>query len=294
MEHGASACQPAYSSPRHILPAGACDSHLHVLGPRLRFPYAAAGRYVPAADVPIEACLDMHDEVGIARAVLVQSSSYGTDNRAMLDALRRYPGRLRGVAVVAPDISPKCLRDMHELGVRGLRFKQFPAEQGHRAVADLQALARLAGPMRELGWHAQLWIDPEVLLLSEPMLRGLDLPLVFDHLGQPRIGDGVQAPAFQTLLGLLGDGIAWIKLSAVYRFAGIEADRGNRCFPFHDALLRANPGHAVWGSDWPHVQMAGPPPDVGRLLDLLAGWTDADTWRGILVDNPATLYGFED
>jgi predicted TIM-barrel fold metal-dependent hydrolase len=253
----------------------------------------AGGRYIPATDVPLEDCLAMHDELGIARGVLVQSSSYATDNRAMLDALRRYPKRLRGVAVVSPEISADELLAMHDVGVRGLRFKQFPAEAGHRAAADLRALERLAGPMRELGWHAQLWTDPAVMLEAEPMLRGLGLPLVFDHLGQPRIEQGIQAPAFQALLGLLADGIAWIKLSAVYRFASVDPGRDNPCFPFHDALLRANPRQAVWASDWPHAQMAGQAPDAGALLDLLTAWTDDESRRRILVDNPAQLYGFE-
>jgi predicted TIM-barrel fold metal-dependent hydrolase len=282
-----------YSAPRTALPPDACDCHLHVLGPRTRFPYVPGGRYIPAADVPLEDCLAMHDELGITRAVLVQSSSYGTDNRAMLDALARYPARLRGIGVVAPDIAVHELQAMHELGVRGLRFKQFPAAAGHRAVADLDALERLAGPMRELGWHAQLWTDPTVLPQAEPMLRRLGLPLVFDHMGQPRIDRGVGDPAFQVLLGLLADGVGWIKLSAVYRAGSIDPSRAHPGFPFHDALLRANPQHALWGSDWPHPHTEGPAPDAGALLDILTAWTDDTSRRRILVDNPAQLYGFD-
>jgi predicted TIM-barrel fold metal-dependent hydrolase len=293
MGHSVSSPTLIYSAPREPLPAGACDCHLHVLGPRDAFPYVPGGRYIPASDVPLEDCLAMHDELGIARATLVQSSSYATDNRAMLDALQRYPQRLRGVAVVSPEISMDELVSMHRLGVRGLRFKQFPAAAGHRAAADLTALQRLAGPMRELGWHAQLWTTPTALLEAEPMLRSLKLPLVFDHLGQPDIEQGIQSAPFQALLRLLADGIGWIKLSGVYRCAAVDVARDNPCFPVHDALLRANPEHAVWGSDWPHVQFAGPVPDAGALLDLLSAWTDTATRQRILVDNPTRLYGFE-
>lgn len=292
MGHSLSSPELVYGAPLQAVPPGACDCHVHVLGPRARFPYAAGGRYTPPADVPLEDLLAMHGELGMTRAVLVQSSSYVIDNSAMLDALAREPRRLRGVGVVSPDISMQELRAMHELGVRGLRFKQFPAAAGHREAAGLDALERLAGPMRDLGWHAQLWTDPTVFQSAEPMLRRLGLPLVFDHMGQPRIERGIADPPFQALLGLLADGIAWVKLSAVYRVAPVDTVRDNPCFPFHDALVRANPEHAVWASDWPHAQMKGNPPNAGALLDVLSAWTDAGTRRRILVDNPAQLYGY--
>ena len=41
----------------------------------------------------------MHTILGIARAVLVQPTIYGTDHRALLDALRDRP-QYRGVAIV--------------------------------------------------------------------------------------------------------------------------------------------------------------------------------------------------
>ena len=42
--------------------------------------------------------------LGIERAVLVQPSIYGQDNRAMLDALREGGGNFRGVVVPRPDL----------------------------------------------------------------------------------------------------------------------------------------------------------------------------------------------
>jgi predicted TIM-barrel fold metal-dependent hydrolase len=293
MGHSVSSPGLVYHAPRNATPPGACDCHVHVLGPRDRFPYVTGGRYVPPLDVPLDDLLAMHDELGIGRAVLVQSSSYGADHRAMLDGLQRHPARLRGVGVMPAETGMAELRAMHEAGVRGLRFKQFPEAAGHRAFSGLHALERLAGPMRELGWHAQLWTDPAVLPQAEPLLRRLGLPLVFDHMGQPRMDRGTDDPAFQVLLGLLADGIAWVKLSAVYRFGGADDGRASPCFPFHDALLRANPEHALWGSDWPHPHLAGPAPDAGALLDTLASWTDEAARRRILVDNPAHLYGFD-
>jgi predicted TIM-barrel fold metal-dependent hydrolase len=53
----------------------------------------------------------------------------------------------------------------------------------------------------------------------------------------------------------------------------------------------------VWGTDWPHPSATAgekPVPDDARLLDLLEAWAPSPALRArILVDNPATLYGFQ-
>jgi D-galactarolactone isomerase len=51
----------------------------------------------------------------------------------------------------------------------------------------------------------------------------------------------------------------------------------------------------VWGSDWPHptVKEIANKPDDAVLFYLPAdGAPDERTLRKVLVDNPATLYGF--
>ena len=62
--------------------------------------------------------------LGIDRAVLVQPSVYGTDNRAMLAALKSNPKKFRGVAVIPnnpQEISDQYLQELHATGVRGVR-----------------------------------------------------------------------------------------------------------------------------------------------------------------------------
>jgi predicted TIM-barrel fold metal-dependent hydrolase len=50
----------------------------------------------------------------------------------------------------------------------------------------------------------------------------------------------------------------------------------------------------VWASDWPHpTQKENEKANDAVLFDLLTEWApDEATRRRILVDNPATLYGF--
>jgi predicted TIM-barrel fold metal-dependent hydrolase len=143
--------------PKVPSPARACDTHAHVFGPADRFPYADDRSYTPP-DAPLEKYLRMLDTVGFARGVLVQGSAHGRDNAAMLDALARQPGRLRGVAVADADVAPAELRRWHAGGVRGLRFNHFfrGGSLHYRGGVPLDAAKALAPVTAEFGWHLQL------------------------------------------------------------------------------------------------------------------------------------------
>jgi 2-pyrone-4,6-dicarboxylate lactonase len=279
--------------PRFPPPPDACDTHAHVFGPAARFPYAADRSYTPP-DVPLTKYVGMLDTVGFARGVLVQASAHGRDNSAMLDALARRRGRLRGVAVADATVTPAELRRWHEIGVRGLRFNHFfrGGSLHYRGGVPLDAAKALAPMMAELGWHLQLWIDVKDLPDTIPTLRQLGRPVVVDHMGRVEATAGTETPGFQSLLRYVGDGECWVKVSGAHRLSQRAPDYED-ARPFHEALVRANPERLVWGSDWPHPRMEGEMPDAGHLFELFHAWTpDAATRRRILVANPAALYGF--
>jgi predicted TIM-barrel fold metal-dependent hydrolase len=290
------ACLPPreVTPPKVPLPAGACDTHAHVFGPADRFPYAADRSYTPP-DAPLAKYLGMLDALGFARGVLVQGSAHGRDNSAMLDALRRTPDRLRGVAVADANVSARDLRAWNDNGVRALRFNHFfrDGQLHYRGGVPLTEAEKLAPLMAELRWHLQLWIDVKDLPDALPTLRSLGLPVVIDHMGRTDAGAGTETRGFQCLLRWVGEGGCWVKLSGAHRLSRRWPDYPD-ARPFHEALMRANPERLVWGTDWPHPRMeADEMPDAGHLLDLLHAWTpDEATRRRILVDNPARLYGF--
>ena len=87
----------APSRPRRALPEGAWDTHFHVLGPQARFPYSKTRKYTPP-DAPLDACLRMHDSLGIARGLVVHANTHGFDNAVDLDAVARSGGRYLAVA----------------------------------------------------------------------------------------------------------------------------------------------------------------------------------------------------
>ena len=291
------ACPPPREASRPAIapPPKACDTHAHVFGPASRFPYADDRSYTPP-DAPLAKYLGMLATLGLARGVLVQGSAHGRDNAAMLDALARHPGGLRGVAVADADTPAAELRRWAALGVRGLRFNHFfrGGALHYRGGVPLSAARALAPLMAELGWHLQLWIDVKDLPDTIPTLTSLGLPVVIDHMGRTDARAGTSSPGFQSLLRLVGDGGCWVKLSGAHRLS-MQAPDYPDVRLFHEALLRANPDRLIWGTDWPHPRIEGDMPDAGRLLDLFQQWTpDQETRRRILAANPARLYGFPD
>ena len=281
------------SAPKIPLPRGACDTHAHVFGPAVRFPYADDRSYTPP-DAPLAKYLRMLDTLGFARGVLVQGSAHGRDNSAMLDALAHQPDRLRAVAVADETVPAAELRRWAALGVRGLRFNHFfrDGQLHYRGGVTLEAARKLAPVMQELGWHLQLWIDVKDLPETIPILKSIGAPAVIDHMGRGDARAGTGTPGFQSLLRLVGEGGCWVKLSGAHRISRHPPDYPD-AQPFCEALVRANPEQLVWGGDWPHPRMEDEMPDVGHLLDLFQQWTPDDaTRRRILVTNPARLYGF--
>ena len=275
------------SSPRHPVPPGACDAHAHVLGPYSSFPLAEDRTY-ESPELPVTEYLRMLDAIGFTRGVVVTASAYGTDNGAMLQALRASPSRLRGVAVVDARTPSAALVAMNSVGVRGARFARFP---GFSGTVDLDELDRIAPQLREMGWHAQIWTLLGRFVPIANRLLGHRLPLVLDHMAFIDVRKGIADAGFQAVLRLLGEGRVWVKLIA-YRLSRGVADYED-VRPFHDALVAANPDQLVWGSDWPHVHMTSGMPDDGYLVDLFEGWVpDALRRQKILVDNPRRLYGF--
>jgi len=271
---------------RFIVPKGAVDTHAHVVGLPPETILAPDRGYT--APVATEAqYLHMLDATGMARGVLVQISIHGTDNSFMLKTLRAHPERLRGVAVVERDITGQDCEELAEAGIVGLRINAM--FNGGRNFVDIE---RYGAICRAMGWHLQLFMDAALLADYGTALAGLGVPLIFDHMGHRPAKNGVKDAGFQNLLAMVRDG-AWVKLSGAYRVTG-------EGFPYADttpmarALVAAAPDRCVWGSDWPNVSNWAHMPNVGDLLDLLADWVpDEATRNRILVDNPASFYGFD-
>jgi predicted TIM-barrel fold metal-dependent hydrolase len=257
-----------------------------VFGPQTRFPYLPQAAYIPPDALP-EHYARMLATVGCQRAVLVQPSIYGTDNRCLVAALTSGAGAFRGVAVVAEDVPGAEIEALHRAGARGVRINVAAGTAG----LGLEQAPRLATRLQPLGWHLEFHVQIGRTPEFEPRIAGLPVPCVIDHFGQVRADGGRAAPDFQALLRLARLSHVWLKLTGPYRISR-QWPRYADVASLAQALAAAAPDRCLWGTDWPHTGAAYVPND-GDLGDALADWLpDPALRRKILVDNPARLYGF--
>tara|TARA_R110002126_G_scaffold7828_38_gene37952 strand:- start:4897 stop:5778 length:882 start_codon:yes stop_codon:yes gene_type:complete len=277
------------SPPKLKAPAGACDTHIHIVGPFDKYPLAEERGYTP----PVSALADFElfqSTLGIDRAVIVHPSCYGTALDITIDALTHLGDRARGIAVVDPSITDADLDRLDEIGFRGLRFTTLL-----KGGADVGGIAAMAKRIARLGWHIQMFIDAQNQLDDLlPALRELPVNLVIDHMGHFQPDAGIDHPSFRKMLGLVEDGRCWVKLSGAYR-ASNDAPAWSDMTAYAKALIATRPDRMVWATDWPHVMLWDKPvPEGAGLLDWALSWdVDDATMKQILVDNPAALYGFD-
>lgn len=275
-------------SPRLEAPPNACDCHMHIYDPA-RFRMAPSPRVAPT-DAAVPQYRLLQKRIGTTRVVIVTPRNYATLNDVTLDAISQLGGSARGVAVLHPTVTAAELKQLHDRGVRGIRFSLTdPAT----AVVRLEMVEPLAKRVADLGWHVQFNVDGQQIVEWADLLRRLPTQLVFDHMGHPPLPAGIKHPSHAIIRGLIDRDRAWVKLSGAYSNTRVGP-------PYPDAtriaqaFVKAAPERLVWGSDWPHP--SEPPdrkPNDALLFDLLSEWApDEATRHRILVDNPVALYGF--
>jgi D-galactarolactone isomerase len=271
-------------TPRLKAPPGACDCHMHVYEDRV--PLAPTATFKPP-HAPASAYRQVQAALGLSRVVLVQPSGYAFDNSLLLSAMAELGPGTRGVAVVGPSVTDAELERLTRAGVRGIRY--FMLKGG---VLPWDTLELMAARVKGFGWHVQLQLDGRDLPKHIDVVRRLPGQLVIDHNGKFLEPVPITDPSFLMLLRLLDSGRCWIKLSAPYETSKVGGPGYEDVSRMARAFARVNPERCLWASNWPHPNTY-PQPSSAAMLDLLLGWVDDEATRNrILVDNPATLYGF--
>ncbi len=290
------------------LPDDACDCHVHVVGPIVEYPMLEARQYT-AGPAPLHDLKTHISAVGLGRAVIVQPSFYGADNRLMLDCLKQMAGAGRGIAVVDEAISDEALLALHQGGVRGLRLNVesspgLQVERGHHPLPRALAYwAERLAPLAHLGWHVQVFAAIDLIVQCAPLIRTLPYDLVLDHFAMAPSPPRVDDPRMSALLSLLESGKIWVKLSAPYRPPVAGVRREEDFVQLAQRFLNTNPQRIVWGSDWPHTQReAGKTPletsayrqiASDALLEQIHHWIPSEALlRQVMVTNPEELYDF--
>jgi 2-pyrone-4,6-dicarboxylate lactonase len=279
---------PNLRTPKFKMPAQACDAHCHVFGPADIFSYAPDRTYTPP-DAPKQALATLHKTLGISRAVIVQASCHGTDNTATLDAIASSGGRYRGVAIVDDGFDDAQAEMLHRGGIRGVRFN-FVKHLG--GVPDLDVFRRVVGRIRPLGWHLVVHMDAGDLIEHYDMLKALPVPFIVDHMGRVQAKAGLDQPPFKALLNLMELENAWVKVCGSERVS-TAGPPFTDAVPFAAALVEKAPDRVLWGTDWPHPNIAKYMPNDADLIDLIPLFApDEALQHRLLVKNPERLYDF--
>ena len=297
----AKASQPS-TAVNFSVPPNACDTHTHIFGDPVKFPFWSGRVYTPESALPAEMAA-LHRALHLQRVVIVTPSIYGTDNSATIYGMKVYGKGARGVAVIGDKTSEADLDSMARAGFKGIRINLTTAGQDNGGLARTRFQAAVER-VKSRHWHIQMYVSPAVIAAIKDLVMSSPVPVVFDHFGGIDTVHGLAQPGFPDLIELVRSGKAYVKISGAYR-ASMTAPDYPDLAPFAKALLAANADRIVWGTDWPHPN-SNPPPgraatelnpvyqiDDGRLMNLLPVWApDPAVREKILVDNPARLYEY--
>ena len=259
--------------PRFTLPARACDAHFHVFEPG--FPHVPDPLYT-FPDGTLEQYLRMterarHRADGAGPADLLRHRQPAARPRCSAASARAA----RGVVRIEEDTSDADLDRYHDARCPGDPARPVrPRDPGRPRTSSATCGGWRPGP-RPRGWHLQFYTPGTVVRDLLPFLADLEDPFVIDHMGYMLEADGLTQADFDRLLGVLGQGSCWIKLSGPYRIA--KSRPLSSVGPLGRALVSTRPDRLIWGSDWPHLPDGQR--DTGELLNLLADWAPDEADR---------------
>jgi len=286
--------------PNFDVPVGACDCHVHVVGPQAKYPMAADRVYTPPESGVPE--LRTHlKKLHLSRVVLIQPSFYGTDNTFHLLAAQEMGNVARVVIVIDETTTDQEIAKMIKMGARGVRMNLSTSNIFDPDVAQKQMLA-LAQRIRDFKLHIQVYSSAPVIAALSRTIQNLPVPVVLDHFASIK-AEGFQKQAeLPAVLDLIKSGNVYIKLSGIYRISKAAPDY-SEVKDLAQLFVDTNPDRMVWASDWPHTNtIPGVTPtqitpyrvvDDARILNLLPEWVpDGKNLIKVLVSNPERLYDF--
>ncbi len=283
---------PNPSLPKFTPPPGAVDAHCHVFGPGAEFPFAPERKYTPC-DASKDKLFALRDHLGFSRNVIVQATCHGADNRALVDAIAHSNGMARGVGSVKPDVTDEELNDLHEAGIRGVRFNFVK-----RLVDALPKgpLMEIADRIKPLGWHIVIYFESQELPELYDFFTSLPTTVVVDHMGCPDVTRPVEGREFSLFQKLLRENENfWSKVSCPERLSVEGPPSYSDVVPFARQIVKEFPDRVLWGTDWPHPNLKSHMPDDAWLADVIPYIAPTEELQHkLLIDNPMRLYWLEE
>ena len=282
------------------VPMGACDCHVHVIGPQSQYPMVSDRVYTPP-ECGVDQLKIYLKQLKLTRVVLIQPSFYGRDNTYQLLATQEIGSTARAVIVIDDKTSDRELAQMVSMGAQGVRMNLSTSGVLDPEIACRQ-LIQLAERIQDFSLHIQIYSSPQIFAGIAKIIYTLPVPVVFDHFAS------IQAAGFQAsrelpvIMDLLKSGQIYIKLSGVYRISSANPDYAE-VKDLAQRYVETNPDRILWASDWPHTNtLPGIPAsqitpyrtvDDKKVLQLLPQWIpDRHNLLKVLVSNPERLYRF--
>jgi predicted TIM-barrel fold metal-dependent hydrolase len=277
--------------PKLRLPEGTVDTHVHIF--EKEFPLYDGRGYNPPEST-LEDLRHLHLILGIDRVVFTQPSVYGIDNSAILRGMnelnKETESRARGVCAIKMDASEQFLSDLHDQGIRGVRLN---LDNKGGMPLELKDISQLEDKIKTFGWHVEYLFPGKDIEELAPVLAASSVPIMIGHFAYQSASSGIKAPGFQVLLNLVKDGNTWVKISGANRVSATDLPPYDDVKPMAQALIEANDGNIVWGTDWPHPNKYKVNPNDGDLVNAVGDWIqDASLMKKIMVTNPENFYSF--
>ena len=288
------AFHPFHPSPRRPSmppPPNTCDSQFHVLGDPAIYPTRPGAAY-QMQSATWERAKHVHDQLGISRGIIVQTTTYGGDHSAVLDALKALGPNYKGCAN-ALVFAEKDAAYVEMLNANRINGARFSFRQALGAVLDDAAFKAAVGKLADMGWYMKVQPEETGIAADIGKLDGIDIPILIDHMGRPDASKGVNCESIVALKRLMDRGNVWVMLSLGEKITRTGPPYDD-VVPLAQELVAHAPERCVWASDWPHPVSRQAPPNDADLLELFYRYVPEEaTRKQILVDNPARLFGFD-
>ncbi|QMS57652.1 amidohydrolase family protein [Kocuria varians] len=242
------------------------DTHLHIIDPA--HPLVENNGFMPGP-FTVDDYQRRIDGLGIKGGAVVSGSFQAFDQGYLIDALKALRPNYVGVTQVPEDTSDTRILELHEAGVRAVRFNV--ARGGSANLDDIDRLARRVHDLA--GWHAEVYIDARTI--DESLSRRIAaLPEAsIDHLGMHEDG-------LSNLLRLVEQGV---KVKAT-GFGRVELDPAATV----RAIDATDPTALMVGTDLPSTRALRPfrDEDLALIVDALP----ADRVADVFWNNAASFY----
>ena len=225
------------------------DPHVHVWKNDPKFPWARERNH-PSEDATAEMLLELMDENGVEKTVLVQVIHYLWDNSYAADVMKRYPDKFMGVCRINPedlDAPDHLSYWTEEYGFRGVRLSPSVGADGDWFTGPLMlpifSRAEALGVPMLILTRAERLADLVPLLDQHP-----ELDIVIDHMADCSPDEPEK---LQVLLDLAKYPRVYVKISHTWSIS-----KGS--YPWQDTHAQVKKVYQafgadriMWGTDWP-------------------------------------------